>query len=232
MTIDDLPPAEDQRFWSLYARHSLESLERADQNGVAFWEMFQMPRATGEYAMRAIREIRKSLDAETPSRRRLALRQAATCFHKHRGWRAEIPGLALHFENAMLALAAEQVASKRGNPARTLSSSRIPERDYVNRAVKELIDLADSQGRPDWIAELWKPGTANKASRGRKLIFDHALRLAKKDSVTLCEKTLRVQIREHAKVAATYINYLALLLQKAAKKERRNCRPLIKAAGT
>jgi hypothetical protein len=231
MTIDDLPSADDQRFWLLYAHRSLELLERADQNGMALWEIAQMPKAAAEYATQAGREMQHCLDAKTPLRRRFALQQAAAEFHKRQGWRGEIPQLARSFENALLALAANQVPGKRGDPARILGSSKFPERCYVNKAASKLTDRIFSRGRPDLIGKLWEPGRGRQPSRGRKLIRRYALKLAKQSGKTLDPKKLSVQIREHAKVAATHVNFLALCLHKSARKKRAAARSRNKAAG-
>jgi hypothetical protein len=231
MNITDEFSAEDRRFWSFYAQHMLKLVERAEKNGVPLWKSAKAPREAAEYATRAVTEIRKCLDAKSPYFRRRALQRAATRFHKCRGWRGEIPDLAKSFGNALHALAADQVPGKAGNPARTIGSSGIPERRYVNRAVDELTVLAISKSRPDWVAELLKPGSKNKASQGRKLVFRYALKLTKKDGETLSEKRLREQIRERAKAAPVHINSLALYARKLARKKQRK-RRLIKAPGT
>jgi hypothetical protein len=214
MTITDEFSAEDHRFWSFYAQHMLKLVERAEKNGMPLWKSAKAPRDVAKYAMRAVNEIRKGLDAKTPYLRRRALKRAAGRFHKCQGWRGKIPKLAQDFGNALHALAADQAPGKAG---RTPGSSGIPERRYVNKAVDELTALAISQSRPDWVAELFKPGSANKASRGRKLVFNYAQKLAKKDGETLSEKKLREQIRERAKAGPTQINFLGVYWRKFAR---------------
>ncbi len=181
------------------------------------------------YKERAISELSKLLDrltGKTPYLRRRALKRAANAFHEGRAWRGQVPKLAAIFADGFLTLAAEQVSGKAGSPKRASEASQIPERRYVNRAVDELTRLALSQQRPDWAFELLKPGYKNKASQGRRLLFNYAMKLAKADSVPLDPQKLRVQIRERAKAAPTHINFLA------RGRKRRKSRPLIKARYT
>jgi hypothetical protein len=216
MTIGEMFSAEDQRFWSLYAHYGLELLKRANKDRVALRKVAQVPSAIEEYVTCAVREMRKCLYGKTPYLRRRALNSAAKRFNRRQGWRGDIPNLAKNYENALRALAAEQVPGTAGNPTRTLGSSRIRERGYVNRAYHDLIHLALSQHRGDWLAELFTPARlGEKASPGRKLIFRYAIKLAQNDGVTLCPTTLREQIRERAKPARA--NFLALYARKICK---------------
>lgn len=170
------------------------------------------------FAKRLAEELRKRMRG-VPSRRWRDLEREANHLQRLKDWRGASPELAWYFEIAVRALAAEQPQWTSSGPK--LGSTRTNDlRPYVNKAYAELVALALSRRRADWVVELFKRGSVNRPSRGKALVAQRALALALEDGKEPSRSEISAQIHEYVRTNSPPINALAPIAKRYAKRVR------------